>query len=148
MSTIQEEMPIFARNEGDWIGKYILIDIEATILDRIDSHITCQFPTNSPYSYYQINHYKWPDGKQEEHCYPATYRDKKLWFNTDNIQGYAWEVGNSTIMLWFDYKIIPDMHLYEMIQISPCNNYRARTCHWFKNNQIIKRTLVQEERLR
>ena len=38
-------------------------------------------------------------------------------------------------------------YLYEMIQISPCNNYRARTWQWFKNNQIFQRTLIQEERM-
>lgn len=141
-------MPTFVRNEGEWIGKYILIDIEGKILDRIDSHTICQFPTNSLYSYYQINYYNWPDGKQEKYYYPAIYQDKKLWFNTDNVQGYAQEVDTSTIILWFDYKVVPGMHLYEMLQITPCNNYRARTCHWFQNNQLIKRTLVQEERLR
>jgi hypothetical protein len=39
-------------------------------------------------------------------------------------------------------------YLYEMIYISPDNNNRARTWHWFKNNQIFQRTLIQEERVR
>jgi hypothetical protein len=148
MSTIREEMPVLARHEGDWVGTYILVDTEGKILDKHESHLTCQFPTDGSYSYYQINRYKWTDGKQEEHKFPGTYRDKTLWFNTERIEGKAWEVDNSTIILWFSYKGMPGMYLYEMIQISPCNNYRARTWQWFKNDQIYQRTLIQEERMR
>ncbi|RUR83054.1 DUF3598 family protein [Chlorogloeopsis fritschii PCC 9212] len=148
MSTIREEMPVLARHEGDWVGTYILVDTEGKILDKHESHLTCQFPTDGSYSYYQINRYKWTDGKQEEHKFPGTYRDKTLWFNTERIEGKAWEVDDSTIILWFSYKGMPGMYLYEMIQISPCNNYRARTWQWFKNDQIYQRTLIQEERMR
>lgn len=148
MSSIRDEMPVLARHEGEWVGTYTLIDTEGTILDKHDSHLTCQFPEDSSYSYYQINRYQWPDGKQEEHQFPGVYRDKKLWFDIERLQGHAWEVDDSTILLWFTYKAMPEMYLYEMILLSPCGNHRARTWHWFKNNQIFRRTLIQEERLR
>lgn len=148
MSAILEEMPVLARHQGDWVGKYLLIDTEGKILDKHDSHLTCQFPEDSSYAYYQINRYKWSDGKQEEHQFPATYRDKKIWFDTERIQGKAWEVDDATVILWFSYKSMPDLYLYEMINLSPCNNYRFRTWHWFNNHQLFRRTLIQEERLR
>ncbi|YAF96769.1 MAG: DUF3598 family protein [Nodularia sp. CChRGM 3473] len=148
MSNIREEMPVLARHEGDWVGTYTLIDIEGKIIDQHQSHLTCQFPENDIYSYYQINRYKWSDGKQEEHKFPGTYRDKMLWFDTERIQGKAWEVDDSTLILWFAYKTVPEMYLYEMILLSPDNNHRARTWHWFKNHQIYQRTIIQEERLR
>lgn len=147
MSNIRDEMPVLARHEGDWVGTYTLIDLEGNILDKHDSHLTCQFPTGQEYSYYQINRYQWSDGKHEEHHFPAVYRDKKLWFDMERIQGYAWEADDSTLILRFSYKNMPDMHLYEMIQISSCNNYRGRTWHWFKNHQVFRRTLIQEERM-
>jgi hypothetical protein len=143
---IRDEMPVLARHEGDWVGNYTRIDLEGNILEKHDSHLTCQFPEDGPYPYYQINRYKWANGKQEEHQFPATYRDKKIWFDTERIQGKAWEVDDSTIILWFGYKTIPNTYLYEMIQISPCNHYRSRTWHWFKDHQIYQRTLIQEER--
>jgi hypothetical protein len=141
-------MPVLARHEGDWVGTYTLIDIEGTILDKHNSHLTCQFPESGSYPYYQINRYNWPDGKREEHQFPGTYRDKKLWFDMERIQGHAWEPDDSTIILHFTYKATPEIYLYEMIQISPCGNHRARTWHWFKNDQIYRRTLIQEERMR
>lgn len=148
MARIKDEMPILARHEGDWMGMYTLIDIEGNILDKHDSHLTCQFPEDSPYSYYQINRYHWLDGKREEYQFPGMYQDKKLWFDTERIQGHTWEADNSTILLRFTYKAMPEMHVYEMIQISNCDNYRSRTWHWFKNEQLFRRTLIQEERIR
>ncbi|WP_413174911.1 DUF3598 family protein [Anabaena azotica] len=147
MSNIRLEMPVLARHEGEWEGTYTLVDTTGNVLDSHQSHLSCQFPENSEYSYYQINRYTWANGKQEEHQFPGTYQDKKLWFDTERIQGKAWEVDDSTVILWFGYKQFPDMYLYEMIQISPDNNYRARTWHWFKNDQVYQRTLIQEERV-
>lgn len=95
-----------------------------------------------------MNRYTWADGKEEVHNFPGTYQDKILWFDSDRIQGKAWEIDDSTVILWFSYKTAPGMYLYEMIQISPDNNHRARTWHWFKNDQIYQRTLIQEERLK
>ncbi|MBK1988312.1 DUF3598 domain-containing protein [Sphaerospermopsis aphanizomenoides BCCUSP55] len=147
MSNIRLEMPVLDRHAGDWVGNYTLIDINGKILDQHQSHLSCQFPENTEYSYYQINRYTWADGKQEEHHFPGTYQDKKLWFDTERIQGKAWEVDDATVIFWFGYKQFPDMYLYEMIQISPDNNYRARTWHWFKNDKIHQRTFIQEERV-
>ncbi len=148
MSNIREEMPVLARHEGDWVGTYTLVDTAGKILDQYESHLTCQFPENSPYPYYQINRYNWSDGKKEEYEFPGMYTDKKLLFDTERIQGKAWEADDSVVILWFSYKTNPEMNLYEMIYISPDNNFRARTWHWFKNHQIFQRTLIQEERLR
>jgi hypothetical protein len=148
VASIRKEMPVLVRHEGDWVGTYILVDPEGKILDKHESHLTCQFPTDSPYPYYQINRYKWSDGRQEEHKFPGTYRDKAIWFDTERIEGKAWEVDDSTIILYFSYKGMPGTYLYEMIQISPCNNYRARTWQWFKSDRLFQRTLIQEERMR
>lgn len=145
--SIRDEMPVLVRHEGDWVGTYTQIDNDGNIIDKHNSHLTCQFPEDSPYPYFQTNRYEWADGKREEYQFPGTYRDKKLYFDTERIYGYSWEVDDSTIILFITYKSIPDVYIYEIINISPCNNYRARTWHWFKNNQIFRRTLIKEERM-
>ena len=149
MTNIREAMPVLARHEGEWQGSYTLIDTNGKILDHHQSHLSCQFPSDKPDSYYQVNRYTWPDGKEQEFQFPGIYKDKKVWFDTERLNGYAWEVDDSTIILWITYKGIPEeMYIYEMIQISPCNNHRARTWHWFKNNQLYQRTLIQESRVK
>jgi hypothetical protein len=147
MVNIREEMPVLARHAGDWMGTYTLIDNTGQVLDTHQAHLTCAFPETGDYPYLQTNRYQWADGKREEYQFPGLYCDKKLWFDTERIKGHAWEVDDATIMLWLTYKGIPeDMYIYEMIQISPCNRYRARTWHWFKHHQIYQRTIIQEER--
>lgn len=146
MASIREEMPVLVRHEGDWSGTYTLVDLQGNILDRHESHLTCEFPSEDAH-YYQTNRYTWSDGKKEEHKFRGIYRAKALWFDTERIKGKAWEVDDSTIILSFSHKGVPEMSLYEMIQISPCNNYRARTWHWFNNHKITCRTLIQEERM-
>jgi hypothetical protein len=148
MSKIQAEMPVLARHEGEWVGTYTLIDAKANILDHHQAHLSCQFPQDGSHDYYQINRYTWENGKQEEYEFPGFYRDKRLWFDTERIQGQAWEADDAIVILHFSYKTIPDFYVYEMIQISPCNRYRARTWHWFKEHQLFQRTLIQEERQR
>lgn len=147
MSIIKSEMPLLVRHEGDWKGTYTVVDNEGNVIERYQSHITCQFPASGYPAYFQTNRYQWPDGKRQEHQFPGAYRDKKLWFNTDRIDGCAWEADDATIILHFTYKGVPDAYIYEMIVLSPCGNHRARTWHWFKNNEIYQRTLIQEERV-
>jgi len=149
MFDIRKEMTVLSRHAGEWVGIYTVVDLEAKVLSTRQSHISCLFPENESYHYYQINRYSWDDGKKDEYHCPGTYQeDKKLWMESDRFQGQVWEVDNNTIIMKFSYKNIPDVYLYEMIQISPCNNYRSRTAHWFKNNQIYQRTLIQEERFK
>jgi hypothetical protein len=145
---IRDEMPVLARHEGDWVGRYIHVDANGAIIDQHASHLTCTMPQEGPHPYYQVNRYTWDDGRREELRFPAAYHDGKIWFDTERLNGYAWEVDDKTIVLTWSYKSDPDDYLYEMIQLSPCGNHRARTWHWFKNGELFKRTLIKEERVR
>lgn len=148
MSRIRAEMPVLARHEGEWAGRYITIDNDGTILDQHESHLICAFPENEPYQYLQINRYAWADGKAEEHQFPGIYRDQKLWFDTDRIEGQVWEADGSILILRFGYKEIPTAYIYEMIHLNADNNHRARTWHWFKEGEIYQRTLIKEQRVK
>ena len=148
MSKIKDEMPVLFRHEGDWVGIYTTVDNDGNVLDKNESHLTCEFPEDGEYPYFQTNRYTWADGKYQEYKFPGMYRDKKLWFNTERIDGHAWEADDSIIILYFSYKDIANAYIYEMIHISPDNNHRARTWHWFKDNEIYQRTLIKEERKR
>lgn len=147
--SLRDEMPLLARHEGEWVGTYIYIDAEGKILDRHSSHLTCRFPDADLNAYHQTNRYTWDDGRTEEHQFPATYRDGKIWFDTERIRGYAWEVDDKTLMLTWHYRREPEKYLYEMIQLSSDGHHRARTWHWFdENGEIYKRTIIKEERVR
>ena len=148
MSAIRAEMPVLVRHEGTWVGSYTVIDNDGKIIDKHKSQVTCEFPDDGPAPYFQTNRYEWSAEKIQEYQFPGAYRDKQLWFDTERIEGHAWEADDSIIILYFSYKEIPDAYVYEMIHISPCNTHRARTWHWFKNNEIYQRTLIKEDRIR
>ncbi|MGC1309862.1 MAG: DUF3598 family protein [Phormidesmis sp.] len=149
---IREAMPVLVRHEGQWLGTYTTIDNEGIVLDQHQSRITCQFPAGQSHPYYQTNRYTWFDSegsenKVQEYQFPGTYRDKSLWFDTERIEGRAWEADNRIVILKFAYKDISDTYVYEMIHISDCNNHRGRTWHWFKQGEIYQRTLIKEKRI-
>ncbi|WP_017325160.1 DUF3598 family protein [Synechococcus sp. PCC 7336] len=149
MSAIRAEMPVLVRHEGTWAGTYTIIDNDGNIIDKHKSQITCKFPEEDASSpYFQTNRYEWPDGKVQEYQFPGTYRDKSLWFDTERIHGRAWEADDSIVILWFSYKDIADVYVYEMIHINSGNARRARTWHWFRDGEIYQRTLIEEERIR
>lgn len=147
MVNIREELPVLARHEGKWTGTYLTVDNDGKILDQHRSEITCQFPEGQEHPYYQTNRYTWADGKVQEYQFPGMYCDKRLWFDTERIEGRAWEADEAIVILKFEYKGIPDAYIYEMIHISACNNHRGRTWHCFKAGEIYQRTLIKEERI-
>jgi hypothetical protein len=141
---IREGMPVLARHEGVWDGRYVHVDAEGAQVDAHDSTLTCRFPEAG--DYHQTNRYTWADGRVEEIEFPASYRDGRIWFDTDRIKGSAWEIDDRTVVLHWSYKHDPQGYLYEMIQLSDCGNHRARTWHWFEGGELVKRTLIKEQK--
>ena len=142
---IREGMPLLARHEGVWEGIYRHVDAHGELIDEHASRLTCSFPDEGGYQ--QTNRYTWADGRVEEIQFPATYRDGRIWFDTDRIVGSAWEIDARTVVLHWSYKENPAGYLYEMIQLSDCGRHRARTWHWFQGGELVKRTLIKEQRL-
>ena len=50
-------------------------------------------------------------------------------------------------MLSWTRKDMPGSYLYEMIQINANSDKRARTWHWFQDDEIVKRTCIRENRI-
>lgn len=145
--SLKKEMPLLARHAGDWTGVYTTVDVDGKIIDQHRSHLTCVFADDAQFPYQQINRYLWPDGRTEEHYFPATYANKKIWFESERISGAAWEVEDDTVMLTWKRKDIPNSKLVEMIQLSNDGLRRSRTWHWFVNDKLVKRTLIEETKV-
>lgn len=148
---MRKEMPLLARHEGEWEGEYIYVDAAGKEIDRHRSHLSCTFPTHGEFPYVQINRYIWADGRKEVIDFPAKYADGRIWWDTDRITGWATSVsedleGRTTMLNWVR-KDMPDIYLYEMIQISADNQKRSRTWHWFRNDELYQRTIITERRI-
>ncbi|MDI2131876.1 hypothetical protein [Yinghuangia seranimata] len=145
--SIREEMPLLARHEGEWEGEYIWVDADGNVTDRHATHLACTFPDTGEWPYYQVNTYTWPDGRTEVIHFPATYKDRNIWFDTDRINGHAWEVDERTICLTWTRKDDPGGFFYEMIQLDETGTKRSRVWQWFEDGVCTKRTLINEHRV-
>lgn len=144
---ILKEMPLLARHAGQWTGIYTTVDDQGKIIDRHNSLLTCVFSDDPQFPYKQTNQYTWDDGRIEEHYFPASYANKKIWFESERISGMAWEADEDTILLTWKRKDIPNSKLVEMIQLSSDGLRRSRTWHWFVDDKLIKRTLIEENKV-
>lgn len=144
---IRESMPLLARHIGEWEGTYTYVDREGNVVDEHTAVLTHSFPDPSGDEYFQVNHYFWADGKEERIEFPGIYKDGKLHFNTERIDGYAWEADESTIILTWKYVADPTVGLYEMINLDETGNHRTRTWHWLKDGVCFQRTLINETRM-
>ena len=147
MDNIRKRMPVMARHEGEWDGKYIHVDLLGKIIDEHRAQLSCTFPEDGPYPYYQVNRYTWDSGQSEEIHFPGTYREGRVWFDNERINGSVWEIDGRSLLLTWERKDIPSSYLYEMIQLSTDNMYRSRTWHWFKEDRCFQRTIIQEQRV-
>ena len=145
---IRDDMPLLARHEGVWDGVYTYYNAAGEKIDAHTSRLLCRFPDGGEHPYHQTNFYTWDDGRQEVRDFPATYRDKRVWWDNDLIKGWAAEVGldeyNRTVMLYWQRQGDPSLYLYEMIQLADDGQSRCRSWHWIRNGQLETRTAIQE----
>ncbi|MCW1967038.1 MAG: DUF3598 domain-containing protein [Anaerolineae bacterium] len=146
--SFKENFPVFAKHEGEWVGEYIETDVAGNIVDRYGSHILFKIDDVGESPYQQTNTYRWPSGKFEQYSFAGSVREGKVYYETGRIIGYAWEVDELTIILRFSYKNDPSNYVYELVQICPDGQSRARYWNWYVNGKLSKRTLIEEHRLR
>lgn len=150
-SRMKLEMPVLARHEGIWEGMYRHYNADGEKIDEHKSRLVCRFPDDDAKPYHQTNHYTWADGRTQVQEFIPTYKDGRIWFDDDKIYGWAADLeldqnGRMTVLSWVRPKE-PGLYLYEMIQISDCGQKRARTWHWFKDDELFQRTLVNERKV-
>ena len=147
--SIREDMPLLARHEGVWDGVYTYYNAAGARIDEHRSRLFCRFPDGGPHPYHQTNHYTWEDGRTDIRDFPATYADKRVWWDNSLIKGWAAEVPldqfKRTVMLYWQRQGDPSLYLYEMIQIADDGQSRCRTWHWIRNGQLETRTAIQEK---
>jgi hypothetical protein len=146
---IKDDMPLLARHEGVWEGTYRYYDSSGKLVDEHKSRLLCRFPESGPYPYHQTNIYTWADGRTEVREFPAEYRDGRIWWDNELIQGWAAELnlddkGRSVVLYW-QRTGDPDLYLYEMIQMSDDGKKRCRTWHWIRSGELETRTAIEEK---
>lgn len=151
MSAIRDAMPMLERSAGIWEGVYRYYDPHGNKIDEHESRLVCRLPTAGPWDYHQTNHYRWQDGRTEVRDFPATYRDGRIWFNNELIEGWAaadsLDTFGRTMLLYWVRRNEPDTYLYEMIQVDDACRQRTRVWQWIRGGRISMRTLIDEQKV-
>ena len=143
----RDAMPRMLDHAGTWIGTYTHLDAEARIIDRHASRVVCEFPETGPHPYIQHNTFTWDDGREVTATLPGTFRDGRLWWDTETFSGSAWESHDGFILLNLDRKDEPGTRFHEIILMGEGGRHRTRTWHWLKDGRLIRRTLCEEARV-
>ncbi len=138
-------MPNFARHAGFWVGTYTHISPDGATLDHHEVRTISELPEDGSCDFRLRVHNLWADGRETRLMHEANYADGRLWFAGD-IVGSMWEVDDLTVYLRFGYRNDASLTVCEMIQVSHDGRHRARTWHWFKDEQLFKLTLTRERR--
>ncbi len=141
-------MPLLARHEGVWRGRYRHVTPAFETIDEHDFRIVVELPRDDSCSYRQTSHYRWLDGRTEDRVFEADYSPGENCLTWDNgrIAGRLLELDDTTLYLTFSFSGEPSATVCEMIQLSPCSQHRARTWHWFRDGRLTQLTLVDEWR--
>ena len=161
MNLVKQHMPQHGGSEGVWEGVYIYTDPYGKELDRHNSRLTHIFPDDQPTWYHQENHYEWADGKTETIKFGFEMKNKELSFENERSSGLVWEeplrIGDmATIRVsWLRKEIegyspydVPNAMIHELIEMDKDYQHRGRVWQWFKDGELIGRTIIKEHRVK
>lgn len=145
--TFHTKMPAMLKHAGRWEGVYTHVNREAIVIDRHRAVVVCEFPIGGPYVYIQHNEFTWDDGRTHKISLPGTFKNDRLWWDTDTFYGSAWQSKDDIILLNLTRKDDPGAMFFEIITLGETGNNRSRTWQWFKDGKLFKRTLCDEWRI-
>ncbi len=148
MTTLRENMPLVASNEGVWEGTYSFISPRGWINDRYDFKIVLTIYDDPAKSYRQESYYTWSDGKTEDRLFEAGYdfeKNQMVWDN-GRIAGHLWEIDETSFHLRFGFSAVPDMQCFETVQMFDGGAKRGRTWLWYRGGELYQYVLIDERR--
>lgn len=145
MPDLAQRFPVLTRGCGRWTGTYTHLDPQGGLIDEHRVDTFSEFPTDGTADFRLQIHNKWPNGRESRVELLADYRNDRLEWR-ERLVGWMDEIDAQTIYLNFTYADDPSVRVCEMIQVSPDGMNRARTWHWFRDEELFKITLAREVR--
>ena len=147
MNPAREQMPALFAHRGVWDGSYRHIATDGTLIDEHRTLTRCEFPEHGQFVYIQHNLLIWPDGREAHYRFGGTYREGRLYWDTDRFHGFGWETDCGILMLELQRRDETDARYVEMITLADDGRSRARTWQWFEGGRPTRRTLCDEVRV-
>jgi hypothetical protein len=144
--------PHIARQAGVWRGTFRRYDADGRLAEEFPAEITMRvIPGDGRLLYHQTNVYR-PPGKPPETLENfGEVRDGKIHFGNDRLDAWKMDVpgdssGRSAVLL-MDYKDGSGMYMHQIVSLSDDGRFRSRTAQYLVKGRIVRRTLIDEEKL-
>lgn len=149
---LMRRMPISGSMEGTWLGEFIRVDAEGTILEKFPTKIVASYlPDGHEYDFHQLNIYR--PGTPEERTIESfgTWDIDRLHFFNDRLEGWSkdLDIDDSGLTSAFTMKFRDGSGVVvsEIISRSPNDpNKRMRATQYIKNGEVLRRTMIREVR--
>jgi CpeT/CpcT family (DUF1001)/Domain of unknown function (DUF3598) len=135
---------------GVWKGTFRRYDAEGKLTATFPSEIIARLNNESGVAkYHQTNRYQLPDGKEQVIESFGTVRDGRIWFANERVDGWSMDVAADTSqrMNIINMTMKDGSYVHEVISISDDGKKRSRATQFLKDGKIIRRTLIDEEKV-
>jgi hypothetical protein len=144
--------PHIAEQQGVWRGMFRRYDGDGKLAAEFPSEITMRvIPRNGKLEYHQTNHY-FPKGQPEEIIQSyGEVRDGRIYFGNARLEGWKMDIPDDptqrSAIILLNYKDGSGLYAHEIVSVSSDGRYRARATQYLKEGRIVRRTLIDEEKV-
>ena len=145
-------MPVMARMEGVWDGEFRRVDAKGELIEAVPSRVIARFlPDGEAYDYHQVNITR-PGGEGEQRIESQGKWDvDRLRFSNARLNGWAQDLAADPSGLTSVFRMTftdgSGLTVSEIVSLSDDGNRRMRATQYMRDGRIVRRTLIDEERV-
>lgn len=145
-------LPHIAEQQGVWRGMFRRYDANGRLAAEFPSEITMRvIVRGDKLDYHQTNHYFPKDQPEEIIESYGEVRDGRVYFGNARLDGWKMDVPDDptqrSAVILMDYKDGSGLYAHEIVSVSADGRFRARATQYLKDGRIVRRTLIDEEKL-
>lgn len=140
---------------GVYAGVFRRYDAEGQLRETFSSEVVCRLREESGrLLYHQTNLYSPSEGPSQRIDSHGELRDGRIWFANERLQGWCQPVeaaggvgGARGYLLAMTFTDGSGLQLQEHAVVSADGRRRSRVAQYFQNDHLVRRTLIDEEKV-
>lgn len=145
-------LAFISRHQGVWRGTFRRYDADGKLTAELPSEIiTRVIVEGDEVRFHQTNRLRKPDGSEEVIDSHGDIRDGRVWFANPRVEGWSMPVagdpnGRAGVLL-LAFKDGSGLYMHEIVSLSDDARFRSRVAQYLKDGRLIRRTLIDEEKV-
>lgn len=144
--------PHIAKQAGVWRGTFRRVEADGRLAEELPAEIIIRvIPGDGQLRYHQTNIYRPANKPVETLENYGEVRDGKIHFVNSRLDAWKMDVpgdttGRSAVLLT-DYKDSSGTYMHQIVSLSDDGRFRSRTAQYLVKGKIVRRTLIDEEKI-